>query len=120
MKMTPDAAATFCLGLPAAREVYQWGGVRVLSIADTKKMFALFDLAGSDSLAFKVDSDLFLGYCDRPGFRPAPYLARAHWVSLSFPYQASDEELCNLLRRSHQLVVARLPKRRQLGLLLDQ
>ena len=117
--MTPEQIAALGLGLPGAREDIKWGGVRVFSIAGNK-MFALLDLSGSASLAFKVDDDLFLGYSDRPGFRPAPYLARAHWVSLSFPYQASDEELCNLLRRSHQLVVARLPKRRQLGLLLDQ
>ena len=58
-------------------------------------------------------------HSDRPGFRPAPYLARAHWVSLSHPYQASADELHSLLRRSHQLVVARLPKYRRLALLID-
>ena len=80
--MTPEQIAALCLALPGAREDIKWGGVRVFSIAGNK-MFALLDLSGSASLAFKVDDDLFLGYCDRPGFRPAPYLARAHWVSLS-------------------------------------
>ena len=90
--MTPEQIAALCLALPGAREDIKWGGVRVFSVAGNK-MFALLDLSGSDSLAFKVDDDLFLSYCDRPGFRPAPYLARAHWVSLSHPYQASAEEL---------------------------
>jgi hypothetical protein len=53
-------------GLPGAREDYKWGGVRVFSIAGNK-MFALQGLRG-DSLAFKVDKDLFLGHCDRPAF----------------------------------------------------
>ncbi len=116
--MTPEQIVALCLALPGAREDIKWGGVRVFSVAGNK-MFALLDLSGSNSLAFKVDDDLFLGYCDRPGFRPAPYLARARWVSLNHPYQASAEELNRLLRRSHQLVVARLPKYRRIALLLD-
>lgn len=109
----------YCLSLPGARSDFKWGGVQVFSIAGNK-MFALLDLHGSGNLAFKVDDDLFLGYCDRPGMHPAPYLARAHWISLSPPYQATAEELRQLLRRSHQLVVQRLPKVRRIGLLLDE
>ena len=112
------AVATYCLSLPGARSDFKWGGVQVFSIAQNK-MFALLDLHGSGNLAFKVDADLFLGYCDRPGMRPAPYLARAHWISLSPPYQVSPDELQQLLLRSHQLVVSRLPKIRQVGLLVD-
>ncbi|MCY1463390.1 YjbR [compost metagenome] len=81
------------------------------------KMFAVLDLAGA-GLSFKVEAELFLGYVDRPGVRPAPYLARAHWISLAPPYPMGREELCDLLQRSHQLVVRRLPKRLQPGLLI--
>lgn len=114
--MTNDEIVAFCLALPGAREDYKWGGVRVFSIAQTR-MFAVMGLRGDD-LAFKVASELFLGYVDRPGVRPAPYLARAHWVSLDAPYAMGREELQDLLTRSHQLVVARLPKRRQIALKL--
>ena len=113
------AITAYCLSLPGARSDLKWGGVQVFSIAQTK-MFALLDLQGSGNLAFKVDDDLFLGFCDRPGMRPAPYLARAHWISLTPPYQASPAELRQLLLRSHQLVVNRLPKVRRIGLLIDQ
>jgi predicted DNA-binding protein (MmcQ/YjbR family) len=115
--MTPDQIARFCLNLPGAREDVKWGGVRVFSVAQ-RKMFAALHLANDDSLAFKVDKDLFLGYCDRPGIRPAPYLARAHWVSVAQPRQMSGEELQALLTRSHQLVVGKLPKRTRVHLLL--
>ncbi|MGC5698707.1 MmcQ/YjbR family DNA-binding protein [Pseudomonas sp. NFXW11] len=108
--------AQFCLGLPGAREDYKWGGVRVFSVAGSK-MFALQGLRG-DSLAFKVDPELFLGHVDRPGIGPAPYLARAHWIIMQTPYPLGAEELKQLLQRSHQLVVAKLPKRTQVGLLL--
>ncbi|MCY1526222.1 YjbR [compost metagenome] len=82
------------------------------------KMFAILDFLG-DGLAFKVGKELFLGYVDRPGIVPAPYLARAHWIAMQPPYPMGDAELRELLTRSHQLVVARLPKIRQVGLLLD-
>ena len=117
MSMTEAQVARFCLGLPGAREDYKWGGVRVFSIAGNK-MFALQNLRG-DSLAFKVDPDLFLGHVDRPGIRPAPYLARAHWIIMNTPYPLGADELRGLLQRSHQLVVSRLPKRTQIGLKLE-
>ncbi|MFK8333278.1 MmcQ/YjbR family DNA-binding protein [Pseudomonas sp. BJa5] len=115
-KMNEAQVAAYCLGLPGAREDYKWGGVRVFSVAGTK-MFAVLDLAGA-GLSFKVADELFLGYVDRPGVRPAPYLARAHWISMAPPYPMGSDELRELLQRSHQLVVRRLPKRLQVGLLI--
>lgn len=115
-KMTEADVVRFCLALPGAREDYKWGGVRVFSIAETK-MFAVLGLRG-DTLSFKVDKELFLGHVDRPGIHPAPYLARAQWVSMAPPYPLGAEELQALLQRSHQLVVSKLPKRVQAGLLL--
>ncbi|MHC6225491.1 MmcQ/YjbR family DNA-binding protein [Pseudomonas sp. X10] len=115
-RMSPEQVVELCLSLPGAREDYKWGGVRVFSVAGNK-MFAVLDLAGA-GLSFKVDSELFLGYADRPGIRPAPYLARAHWISMVPPYPMGREELSDLLRRSHQLVVRRLPKRLQPALLI--
>lgn len=111
-----EDVAAICLGLPGAREDYKWGGVRVFSIAETK-MFAVMGLAGND-LSFKVGPELFLGYVDRPGIRPAPYLARAHWITLAYPFAMGSEELRELLTRSHQLVVSKLPKIRQVALKL--
>ncbi|MCU1719734.1 MmcQ/YjbR family DNA-binding protein [Pseudomonas sp. 5P_5.1_Bac1] len=115
--LNQEQVAEFCLTLPGAREDYKWGGVRVFSVAGNK-MFAVLDLAGA-GLSFKVDKDLFLGYVDIPGVRPAPYLARAHWISVAPPYALGRETLEDMLRRSHQLVVKKLPKRLQVGLLLD-
>ncbi|MBB1521385.1 MmcQ/YjbR family DNA-binding protein [Aquipseudomonas guryensis] len=116
--MTAVQIAEFCLSLPGAREDLKWGSNRVFSVAGNK-MFAILDFLGNE-LAFKVDKELFLGFVDRPGIRPAPYLARAFWISMAPPLPLGDDELRELLRRSHQLVVRKLPKVRQVGLLLDQ
>ncbi|NML26455.1 MmcQ/YjbR family DNA-binding protein [Zoogloea sp. G-4-1-14] len=112
--MTPEEVAAFCRALPGACESIKWGNNRVFSIAGNK-MFAIVDLIdkGKSKLAFKVDDDLFLGFTDRPGIRPAPYLARARWVAMEAPYPMSGEELRAALARSHQLVALRLPKYRQ-------
>lgn len=114
--MDTEQIAQFCLQLPGAQEDYKWGGTRVFSIAGNK-MFAVMDLAGK-GLSFKVATELFLGYVDRPGIRPAPYLARAYWISVAVPYALSQEELQDLLTRSHQLVVGKLPKKQQIALKL--
>ncbi len=115
--MNASQTAEFLLQLPGVREDLKWGDNRVFSIAQNK-MVAIINFMGA-GLAFKVDSDLFLGYVDRPGIRPAPYLARAHWIRLDSPEVVSTHELQALLTRSHQLVVRKLPKIRQVGLVLD-
>lgn len=114
--MHSEQVAEFCLQLPGAREDYKWGGMRVFSVAGNK-MFAVLDLSGK-GLSFKVATELFLGYVDRPGIRPAPYLARAYWISVAVPYSVGDAELQDLLTRSHQLVVSKLPKKQQIALKL--
>ena len=115
--MHPEDIARYCLARPGAREDLKWGHNRVFSVAGNK-MFAILDFMGG-GLAFKVDNEVFLGMVDRPGIRPAPYLARAHWISMAVPAPLSERELQALLRRSHQLVVGRLPKFKRIGLLLD-
>ena len=114
--MSKQEVTEFCRNLPGAQYAVKWGGVEVFFVDDSK-MFALFNL-NSDGLSFKVEKDLFLGYIDRPGIRPSPYLARAYWINMQAPYPMGAAELQDLLRRSHQLVVGKLAKKRQIGLLL--
>lgn len=112
--MTPEQVADFCRTLPGAVESIKWSSNRVFSIAENK-MFAILGVGnkGKGELAFKVDDDLFLGFTDRPGIHPAPYLARARWVTMTPPYPMAADELRAVLTRSHQLVALRLPKYRQ-------
>jgi predicted DNA-binding protein (MmcQ/YjbR family) len=79
------------------------------------KMFCGLCLRGPEKgkLSFKVGEERFLELTDRPGFRPAPYLARAHWVTLDDPKVVPKGELEALIRRAYELVFAKLPKKRQ-------
>jgi predicted DNA-binding protein (MmcQ/YjbR family) len=48
-----------------------------------------------------------------PGIKPAPYLARAHWVWLDKPTRLPPAELKAYLTRAHAIVASGLPKKKQ-------
>jgi predicted DNA-binding protein (MmcQ/YjbR family) len=96
-------------------EDIKWGSDLVFSVGG--KMFCVLDTGGSGRLSFKVEDDLFLALTDRPGIVPAPYLARAHWVTLADSDAMTATERRALLRRSYELVRAKLPKGEQRRLL---
>lgn len=94
---------------PGVESSIKWENNRVFSVAG--KMFCAIRIGGPrpGSLSFKVEDERFLELTGRPGFAPAPYLARAHWVCLEKPAKVPATELRALLRRSYELVRARLP-----------
>lgn len=98
---------------PGVEASVKWEDDLVFGVAG--KMFCALCLRGPDagSTAFKVDDHRFLELTGRPGFIPAPYLARAHWVQVAEPMRIPRGELQALLRRSYELVRARLPKKTQ-------
>ncbi len=96
---------------PGVSSDVKWGQDLVFSVAG--KMFCAMDAKGVDGLAFKVEPERFLELTDRPGIVPAPYLARAHWVSIANIDSVPPGELKLLIRRSYELVRARLPKKTQ-------
>jgi predicted DNA-binding protein (MmcQ/YjbR family) len=67
----------------------------------------------AEGMSFKVEDERFLELTDRPGIIPAPYLARARWVHVSKEADLSDEEAAQLLRRSYELVLAKLTRKLQ-------
>jgi predicted DNA-binding protein (MmcQ/YjbR family) len=78
------------------------------------KMFAVTSLdVPANGMSFKVDDDRFLELTDRPGIIPAPYLARVKWVYVEDKKALSDKEAKALLRRSYELVFAKLTKKLQ-------
>jgi predicted DNA-binding protein (MmcQ/YjbR family) len=112
-KLNLPAIKKFCASMPHATADVKWGIDHVYSIGG--KMFAVACKTekGETHVSFKVDDDRFLEYTDRPGFIPAPYLARAKWVQLKELSAVSDAELKALIKRAYQLVAAKLTKKQQ-------
>ncbi len=110
-----DAAAlrALLLPLPGVTTDVKWDDDLVFSVGG--KMFACICLAGREQgkLAFKVARERFLEMTDRPGVRPAPYLARASWIALDDPAALPHAELRGLLLDAHRLVFAGLTKKLQ-------
>jgi predicted DNA-binding protein (MmcQ/YjbR family) len=111
--VTPRQIDKFCAGLPAATRIVQWEGVAVFKVGG--KMFCC--LAPQDHsvgrISFKSAPEHYDALSRSPGFRPAPYLARAKWVSVDNPASLTDAEMKAYLRRAHAVIAAALPKKKQ-------
>jgi len=113
--MSLSAFTEFCGRLPHATKDIKWGNDLVFSIGG--KMFAVFDESGGERFSFKTTPAVFSILIGRPGIKPAPYVARYHWVSLDHPRVLPRKEIEELLRESYHLVSLGLPAkvRRSLG-----
>lgn len=82
------------------------------------KMFCVASLEKPLRISFKVDDEVFDELILREGFMPAPYMARAKWVSVTDLTQVKQKELNQLTTRSYKLVCQKLTKkvRKELGL----
>jgi predicted DNA-binding protein (MmcQ/YjbR family) len=98
---------------PGVEAQVKWQDDLVFSVAG--KMFCVLCLRGphAGSMGFKVEDERFLEITEQPGFVPAPYLARAKWVQVPKPGIVTDAELRRFIRRSYELVRAKLPKKTQ-------
>lgn len=114
MHATKDELLDFCRALPGATEDVKWDHHLVFSVGD--KMFAMFDVGDSQLVRFKVSDGLFPILTREPGITPAPYLARQSWIKLDHTRVLPRGEIEDLLRESHELVAAKLPKRLRVSL----
>src|SRR6476620_7199981 len=112
--MTPRQIDIFCGKLPAATRTVQWEGVIVFKVGG--KMFCL--IAPKEHsvgrISFKSAPEHYDALSRSPGFRPAPYLARAKWVSVDDRAALSQLELKAYVRRAHAVIAAGLPRKKQL------
>ena len=98
---------SFVLALPAVTLSNQWEDTSVAKVGD--KMFALHRPRGA--LAFKCTEMAFELLPQLDGIEPAPYLARARWVSVERGAALTTAELGGYLREAHRLVAAKLTRR---------
>jgi predicted DNA-binding protein (MmcQ/YjbR family) len=107
--MTLEEIRAYCLSLPAVEESIKWEAHLCFCIGE--KMFFLGNPdAFPISASFKCSKSDFDELIDRAGFRPAPYLARYHWVHIDNIESLSPKEWKRLLGNAYQLVYDKLPK----------
>jgi predicted DNA-binding protein (MmcQ/YjbR family) len=107
--MNIDQLRDLCLSFPGATEQVQWGDDLVFKVGG--KMFAVTPLEPARLwLSLKADPQDFVDLTERPGVIPAPYLARAKWVAIESAQTLPSLEVAALLRKSYDLVAAKLPR----------
>jgi predicted DNA-binding protein (MmcQ/YjbR family) len=101
------------MGLPHTTEEILWGDDLVFKIGG--KMYAVVVLAPGHKvvMSFKCTPEVFAELVERPGVIPAPYSARSHWVALEREDALPRTEIKRLIRCSYDLVIAKLPKKKQ-------
>lgn len=121
--MTYDEFNEFCRSLPATSYVIQWGGSHVWKVGG--KVFAIGSgsEANGPAYSFKVSENNFHFLENKPGYRPAPYLASRgfKWIQQYKAVASEDDALKHYLEASHRIVSLGLSKKKQkeLGLNLS-
>ena len=103
----------FALSLPQTSVVKQWGECLVFKVAG--KMFVILVMDGDiiDAVTFKCTPEEFDELTEIDDIIQAPYCAKRHWVSVRDLSALPSEELERRIRRSYDLVAAKLPKKVQ-------
>jgi predicted DNA-binding protein (MmcQ/YjbR family) len=117
--MTYEEYNAFCGGLPATTHVVQWGGSHVWKVGG--KVFTIggwHEDRSEPGITFKVSEIAYEMLKDRPGLRPAPYLASRgmKWIQHYAKPGLSDRALKDYLRQSHLIVSQGLPKKMRITL----
>jgi predicted DNA-binding protein (MmcQ/YjbR family) len=115
--MTIEEIQHICSELGNVTEDIKWGADLVFSIGG--KMFCVVGLEQSPTTAsFKVTDEEFDEMSNRPGFKPAPYVAKYKWVFIDDINKMKKTGWKKYLQQSYQLVSNKLPPKikKQLGL----
>jgi predicted DNA-binding protein (MmcQ/YjbR family) len=113
--MTLAEFDSFCAALPHSTHVVQWGDASVWKIGG--KVFAIGGWNETAELAvtFKCTPLSFAILKERPGLRPAPYLASRGltWIQRVDSSSMDDPALKDYLVESRRLAAAGLARKRQ-------
>jgi len=108
----------FCMSLPGATHVVQWGGSDVYKVGG--KVFAIGSSDPDDKtrLTFKASEMSFEMLKAEPGVRPAPYLASRgfKWLQRFDDRTLDDQALRDYVRQSHGMVMAGLSKKTRVAI----
>ena len=112
-----EALRNICLSFPAATEDVKWESNLCFCIGG--KIFCIANLEPPHTFSFKVTDDEFDELSETDGFQPAPYLAKAKWVLVTDASRISSKELKSYLRRSYDLIKAKLTRMQKKNLDID-
>ncbi|WP_158794375.1 MmcQ/YjbR family DNA-binding protein [Granulicella sp. L60] len=121
--MDVERIRAFLLTLPHVVETVQWGGSLVFWAGDKAiggKMFAVINLSANNSperdqstrlISYSAGPERYAELLETEGIRPAPYLARIHWVAIEHWGVFRNPEWEEQLTAAHALTLAKMPQK---------
>ena len=110
--MRVQALRQLALSLPHTRASLQWGGI-AFKVEEKVFLFASSEADTVEKIVFKCTPEEFDQLTELDGIAQAAYFAKRHWVSVEDLLALPGDELQRRIRRSYDLVVAKLPKKVQ-------
>ena len=114
--MRLPALRQFALSLPHTTVVKQWGEHFVFKVAGKMFLIIGLDAQTATSVTFKCTPEEFDELVEIDGIIQAPYCAKRMWACVEDLGAVPVSELERRIRRSYDLVVAKLPKKIQVKL----
>jgi predicted DNA-binding protein (MmcQ/YjbR family) len=112
--MTLEQIRAFCTSLPHVTEKIQWGDDLVFKVGG--KMFCVAYTGVPTNFSFRPDDEHRFALLEVEGVIPAPYMARAGWVSVRNMQAVNAAEVKKGIRASYDYYFAKLPKKTQVSL----
>jgi len=110
--MAAETIRKHCMSYPHVTEEVLWGSDLVFKIGG--KMFAVTCLEPAPVwVSLKASDEDFAEFTEREGIIPAPYMARHKWIAVQHEDALTAAELKRLLRSAYDLVLEKLPKKKQ-------
>lgn len=114
--MRLEQLQSFALSLPHTTVVRQWGECHVCKVAGKMFLILVPEAGVLDRVIFKCTPEEFDELTAIDGIGQAPYCAKRMWVQVADLAALNETELHARIRRSHELVVAGLPKKTRFAL----
>ena len=112
--MTNDAIRDYCLSLPHATEVVQWGDHLLFKVGG--KMFAIIEMDGH-SCTFKCSPEKYAELVEMADIVPASHnMWKYQWVTTETLTALPEAEFRELLTESYRVVRGTLPRKVQAAL----
>jgi predicted DNA-binding protein (MmcQ/YjbR family) len=108
-----EAIREFSLSFEGAREEFSFGPEHPVFKAPNGKLFAIAsEHADGTHVSLKLTPEECLEALTLPFVRPAPYLAKNHWVMTVVSNPAELDATLAWIRRSHELVTSKPTRKR--------
>lgn len=104
-----ETIQSICVSFKAVTEDIKWDNNLVFSVGG--KMFCMIGLESPNHCSFKVKDEEFEELSTQDGFMPAPYMARAKWVTVAGAARISKKDWEIFLRQSYELLKRKLTKK---------